>query len=91
MTDIHETAFCSVCGEPTVHQRLAQNRGECTDCHETRELGPNQMWDPAAPAPTCPTCGGLGAVPPSMTHCLTCNGDGWVRIDDLPRPEGETS
>lgn len=83
MTDIHETAFCAVCGEPTVHQRLAQRRLECTDCHETREGGPNQMWDPSAPMPLCPTCGGLGSVPPAMTHCLACNGEGWVRIDQI--------
>lgn len=69
MTDIHETAFCARCGEQTVHFRLAQGRLECTEegCGETRDAGPNQLWDPAAPAPVCPTC----------------LGSGFVRIDDF--------
>ena len=67
MTDLFDTAFCSVCGEQTLHFRLGQRRLECSDCHETREAGPNQLWDEKAPAPICPHCGGSG----------------FVRIDDI--------
>lgn len=87
--DIHETAFCARCGEATVHFRLAQGRLECQEpgCDEVRDAGPNQLWDPAALAPTCPGCGGLGAIPFAdgvrWADCMTCGGDGWVRIDEV--------
>lgn len=90
--DMHETAFCACCGEQTVHQRLGQGRLECTDCHETRDGGPLQMWDPASLDPSCPTCHGAGGTARTDTtpwiDCATCYGTGWVRSVDLPI-EGE--
>lgn len=51
MTDIFDTAFCSACDAPTAHHVLGQGRLECSDCHDLRDAGPNQMWDPLASGP----------------------------------------